>query len=347
MIPAAFFYVGPFPITRIQDKIAGMKLSRATVSKILSKFQERKVLVVGDLILDHFVWGGVDRISPEAPVPIVEVREESYRLGGALNVAANMAALGAKPTIVGILGEDNFADQVRKLCESVGIVLKAATSMDRPTIHKTRIIAGGQQMVRIDREVIGKPDAELGRDLDRKIAASINSAEALIFSDYGKGVIHRNMLKSAIPRAVKSKLPVVADPKMQNFWLYRNATLMTPNTKEAGESLGRKLRTQPDIESAGKLIRRRLGLQALLITRGEQGMSLFESNNSVTHIPTRAREVFDVTGAGDTVTAVCGLALAAGLDLRSALELANLAAGIAVGKIGTAVVSAREILDAI
>lgn len=328
-----------------------MKLNRSAIAKILSKFQGRRVLVLGDFILDHYVWGGVERISPEAPVPVVEVREESYRLGGALNVAANIASLGAKPTAVGILGEDGFADQVRRQCEAAGIALNAITSLDRPTIRKTRIIAGSQQMVRIDRETRGKIDPDSLRDLSHCLSVSLKSTDAVIFSDYGKGVVNPQILRSTVPLALKAKLPIVADPKLQNFWSYRKVTLMTPNTKEAGESIGRKLKTEAEIESAGKKIRKKLDLRALLITRGEHGMSLFEAVNGgadrVTHIPTRAREVFDVTGAGDTVTAVCGLALAAGLDLRTTLEIANLAAGIVVGKIGTAVVTPREILDAV
>lgn len=324
-----------------------MKLSKSVVSKILDKIRGRRVLVVGDLILDHFVWGGVERISPEAPVPVVEVREESYRLGGALNVAANIAALGAKPTAVGLLGQDGFADQVRRLCESTGIVLKAVISSDRPTIRKTRIIAGSQQMVRIDREHRGKLDPECQKEIYSHILGSLKETDAVIFSDYAKGVVTPHILKPAVNQARRLRLPIVADPKIQNFWAFQNVTLLTPNTKEAGESLGRKLKTQEEIETAGKLIRKKLNLRALLITRGEHGMSLFEAANRVTHVPTRAQEVFDVTGAGDTVTAVCGLVLAAGLDLRTALEIANLAAGIVVGKIGTAVASPGEILDAV
>ncbi|OGH56314.1 MAG: hypothetical protein A3G34_06475 [Candidatus Lindowbacteria bacterium RIFCSPLOWO2_12_FULL_62_27] len=324
-----------------------MKLTRTAVSKILARFQNRRVLVVGDFILDHYVWGGVERISPEAPVPVVEVREESYRLGGALNVAANIAALAGRPTAIGVLGEDGFADQVRKQCESIGIVLRASMSLDRPTIRKTRVIAGSQQMVRIDREVRGRPEAETIESMCRSLVEAMKSTDAIVISDYGKGAICQPVLNRLIRHAGRLNLPVVADPKLQNFWSYQKVTLLTPNTKEAGESLGRKLRTQAEIESAGKTIRKKLNLHALLITRGEQGMSLFEPNNRVTHIQTRAREVFDVTGAGDTVTAVCGLALAAGLDLRTGLEIANLAAGIVVGKIGTAVASPKEILEAV
>ncbi len=324
-----------------------MKLTRANLSRSLSQFQGRRILVIGDLILDHFVWGHVERISPEAPVPVVDVKEESYRLGGALNVAANLAALGAKPTAIGALGEDGFADQVRRQCESQGILLRAAATLDRPTIRKTRVIAGSQQMVRIDRELREKFDSELVRELNRAILDSLKSADALIFSDYAKGVVSRKLLASAIPRARQAGIPIVADPKLDNFWSYRRVTLLTPNTKEAGESIGRKLKTQHEIESAGKIIRRRLDSTALLITRGEQGMSLFEEGDRVTHIPTRAQEVFDVTGAGDTVTAVSGLALAAGLNLRLGMEIANLAAGIVVGKIGTAAATPREILDAL
>lgn len=280
-------------------------------------------------------------------MPVLEVREESYRLGGALNVAANLAAMGAKPTAIGVLGEDAFADEVRKLAESQGIRLKAAASVDRPTIRKTRIIAGGQQLARIDREIRSKLEPDMTRDLGRHIAESLKESDAVIFSDYGKGVVSRSILKPVIQSASKSRLPVVVDPKIQNFWSYHHATLMTPNTKEVGEAIGRKLKTQAEIESAGRAVRRRLKLKALLITRGEQGMSLFEEDDRVTHVPTRAREVFDVTGAGDTVTAVCGLSLAAGVDLHSGMEIANLAAGIVVGKIGTAVASSREILAAV
>lgn len=323
-----------------------MKLSRSIVSKTMLKFRGRRVLVIGDFILDHFVWGDVERISPEAPVPVVDVREESYRLGGALNVAANLAALGAKPTAVGILGEDGFADQVRRLAESKGIALKAVTSLDRPTIRKTRIVGGAQQMVRIDREVRGRPDAETVHGMIRHITESLKNTQAVVISDYAKGVVQRAVLKALVPKANHAGVPIVVDPKVQNFWLYQHVTLLTPNTKEAGESIGRKLKTEADLEAAGKTIIKRLHLKALLITRGEHGMSLIEADDRVTHIPTRAQEVFDVTGAGDTVTAVTGLGLAAGLDIRMALELANLAAGIVVGKVGTAVVSPQELIDA-
>lgn len=324
-----------------------MKLSKSRASEMLSKFNGRRVLVIGDFILDHFVWGGVERISPEAPVPVVDVREESYRLGGALNVAANLAALGARPTAVGMIGDDIFADQIRRQSELSGIVLKAVTTPDRPTIRKSRVMAGGQQMVRIDREVIGKPDAVTSQQILKNIAEALKSADGIIFSDYAKGVIHRAVVKSTVGSAAKARIPIVADPKLQNFWSYEGVTLLTPNTKEAGESLGIRLRTQSEIESAGKQILKKLRLRALLITRGEQGMSLFESSGRSTHIPTRAKEVYDVTGAGDTVTAVTGLALASGIDLRSSLELANLAAGVVVGKIGTSVATPSEIISAL
>ncbi len=324
-----------------------MDLSQSIVSKLVPKFRGRKILVIGDFILDHFVWGDVERISPEAPVPVVDVREESYRLGGALNVAANLAALGAKPSAVGILGEDVFADQVRRLAESNGITLKAVTSLDRPTIRKTRILGGSQQMVRIDREVRGKPDAETIAGLMRYILDSLKSTNAIIVSDYAKGVIQKTVLNGFVPKANHAGIPIVADPKVQNFWSFRNVTLLTPNTKEAGEALDRKLKTEADIESAGRAILNRLHLKALLITRGEHGMSLIEPHNRVTHIPTRAQEVFDVTGAGDTVTAVTALGLAAGLSMHLSLELANLAAGIVVGKVGTAVVTPQELIAAV
>ncbi|MBI4178783.1 D-glycero-beta-D-manno-heptose-7-phosphate kinase [bacterium] len=321
--------------------------SRAAAAKILARFSGRKVLVIGDFILDHFVWGGVERISPEAPVPVVDVREESYRLGGALNVAANLAALGALPTAVGILGRDGFADEIRRICEGGGVLLADVAVPDRATIRKTRVISGSHQLVRIDRELRDPHSPEIQRELARNVEESLKGAEAVVFSDYAKGVVSRKLIATAVRIARKFRLPIVADPKLQNFWSYKGVTLLTPNTKEVGEALGKKLKNEGEIEAGGRLVLRRLGLKALLITRGEQGMSLFEKQNRVTHLPTRAREVFDVTGAGDTVTAVCGAALAAGVDLRAGMEIANLAAGVSVGKIGTAVCTPREILAAL
>lgn len=315
----------------------------------IDQFPRKRVLVVGDLMLDHFIFGGVSRISPEAPVPVVEMTRETEMPGGAGNVAANIASLGAQVSVVGMVGQDGASRRLLSLLQAMPVDTAAVVgSPTRPTIVKTRIIAHHQQVVRVDREVRGDLDAPAARQIRAHLERLLPSMDALVLSDYAKGVLSAPLLRWLIPQARRRRIPITVDPKVENFKRYREVTCVTPNLKEAMEG-GQVLRLQSeaDVEALGERLRRRLNAASILITRGEKGMSLFEKGRPPLHIPTRAQEVFDVTGAGDTVIGVLTLALAAGSSLRSAAELANYAAGIVVGKIGTASVTPAELKGAI
>ncbi len=324
-------------------------MSLSNAKTLIDRFKRLKTLVVGDVMLDHFIWGTVSRISPEAPVPIVQMVRESEMPGGAGNVAANMAALGADVYVVGIVGEDPTADRLSALFESAVIRTDSLVrTAERPTIMKTRIIAQHQQVVRLDRESRAELSTSLRDRLWAEIERLLPTMQAIVISDYNKGVITPTLIHRLIPLANKLGVPVTVDPKVENFPLYKKVTCVTPNTQEAMESGGvRALRDEKDVEALGQKLLNRIDAQSILITRGEHGMSLFEKKRPVFHIPTRAREVFDVTGAGDTVISTLTLAIAAGAPLRQAAELANFAAGIVVGKLGTASVSGSELLKAV
>lgn len=320
----------------------------ASKAKILDRFNRLNVLVVGDLMLDHYVWGAVSRISPEAPVPVVDVSRETEMPGGAGNVALNMASLGAKIHLVGLIGQDSSASRLLSLFRSLPISTEAVLkSAERPTILKTRIIAHHQQVVRVDREVRGDLPPALLDQVWSRVEALLPKVDAVVLSDYAKGVISAALLKRLIPSAKRRGIPVTVDPKVENFHWYRSVTCVTPNLKEALEGAGiLVVKSDPDVEALGRKLLNKLNAQSVLITRGEKGMSLFEKNKPVYHIPTRAQEVFDVTGAGDTVIGTLTLALASGASLRVAAEIANDAAGIVVGKIGTAIVTPDELRTA-
>ncbi len=312
---------------------------------LIKRFSHIKALVLGDLMLDHFLWGSVSRISPEAPVPVVDVSRETEMPGGAGNVALNMAALGADVYVAGIVGHDRTGERLLSLFQRFPIHLESVLrTSDRPTIVKTRIIAQNQQVVRVDRELKTELSAELRHQLWTSIEALLPKVDAIVLSDYGKGVINSTLINSLIPIARKRGIPITVDPKVENFSLYRQVTCITPNMHEAmtGAHVAR-VSSEEDVERLGATILKKLNSNSVLITRGEKGMSLFEKKKPPVHIPTRAREVYDVTGAGDTVISTLTLALAAGAPLRSAAELANYAAGIVVGKLGTAAVSRGEL----
>jgi rfaE bifunctional protein kinase chain/domain len=324
-------------------------MSPSNSRAIIERFKRMRTLVIGDLMLDHFVWGTVSRISPEAPVPVVRMTRETEMPGGAGNVAANMASLGADVTIVGLLGEDAAADRLSSLFQRGLIHTKAIIrSPERPTIVKTRIIAHHQQVVRVDREVPGEIPRSLQGQIWLQVEKLLPEVDAVVLSDYAKGVVTPFLINRLIPQARRRGIPITVDPKVENFNQYQRVTCVTPNTQEAMESGGvRSLRDEKDVENLGKALLKKIKADSILITRGEHGMSLFEKKRPVFHIPTRAREVFDVTGAGDTVIGTLTLALAAGASLRQAAELANHAAGIVVGKLGTASVSVPELLKAV
>lgn len=315
---------------------------------IISKFKKAKVLVIGDLILDEFIWGNVNRISPEAPVPVVKVVSESYVPGGAANVANNIAALGAQVWVTGIVGRDNNAQVLlgelsRRNVRTEGIF----KDNNRPTTLKTRIIAHHQQVVRIDKEKSDHSDTRIVNQMLDFVKEKIKEVEAVLIEDYGKGVISPAFLKKVGFLAKQHKKIVTVDPKEAHFSYYRGATVITPNRHEALSAANMKDESREGIEKCGLYLLNKLKTKAVLITLGEEGMCLFEDNKKITHIPTTAREVFDVSGAGDTVIAALTLALASGAKMKESAVLANYAAGIVVGKVGTAVCQFAELIEKI
>lgn len=323
-------------------------LTQRRAAQILRAMAGRRVLVLGDVMLDEFLWGKVVRISPEAPVPVVEVTDQTFHLGGAGNVARNVRSLGGRAVLVGVVGQDAAAGRIRETLSADGVEASLATAEDgRPTTVKTRIVAHHQQVVRADREQAGDiPDA-LEEDLTTRVRAALAECDALIVSDYQKGVVTPRVMKAVLGLARRRGCPVLVDPKVGHFALYRRVELVTPNQREAEQATGLAIETPSDLLAVGRKILATLGCKAALITRGEEGMSLFRPHRPPLHIKTAAREVFDVTGAGDTVIATFGLALGAGARMNEAAVLANYAAGVVVGKLGTAIASPTEVLDAV
>jgi D-beta-D-heptose 7-phosphate kinase/D-beta-D-heptose 1-phosphate adenosyltransferase len=319
------------------------------MTDLIPRFRGAPVLVVGDLMLDEFVWGTVTRISPEAPVPVVEVRRRSFVAGGAANAAANVAALGGRATLAGIVGADAAGDTARELVARAGIDAAAVVAdPSRPTTTKTRIHAHSQQVVRIDHEENRAIAADVEDALLERVDAVLPSVRGCILSDYAKGVVTPRFAQGLITRCRSAEIPVVVDPKGTEYGKYAGAALVKPNLLEAGKVLNRELRDRSAVERAGADLFNQLpGTTAVLITQGADGMTLFERGRPAVHVPALAREVFDVTGAGDTVAATITVALAAGGDLVSACRLAAVAAAVAVGKAGTATVTPAELATAL
>lgn len=313
--------------------------------KHISRFPKARVLVVGDMMLDHYIWGTVNRISPEAPVPVVNVTRETVLLGAAANVVNNIHSLGGQVKICGVIGGDEAGRQLGRMLDAQGISTEGLIIDDgRPTTVKTRVIAHNQQVVRFDRETKNG----IGRNIHSRIFDTVmrsadEGLDAVIISDYCKGVVTRELVRDIVGLSRKKGFIVSVDPKVNHFGMYRGVTILTPNTKEA--SIGSRVEIDDDksLLRAGRLLLNRLKCDAVLITRGEHGMSLFEKNGRITHIPTMAREVFDVTGAGDTVISTLTLAMAAGASMLDAARISNFAAGIVVGVVGTATVKPEEL----
>lgn len=311
------------------------------------KFSNCKLLVVGDLMIDEYVWGDVDRISPEAPVQVVSVTREDYTLGGSGNVVNNLAALNAGTLVAGVMGNDpggiRMAEKFRSLGVDAGGVVKDPR---RPTTRKTRIIAGSQHVLRIDRETRHGIAGETREAIVKYIQRVIPDVDAVLISDYGKGLLTTDLLATIIRLAGQNSKPAIVDPKGLDFEKYWGAFLITPNKKEAGLAAGIEIVDESTLNQAAGVIFKKTNAENLLITCGKEGMVLFEGGAGPTIIRSKARQVFDVSGAGDTVVAVAGLAIAAGESLQDAATLANLAAGIVVGKIGTAAVTLQELTAA-
>ena len=320
---------------------------RKKYKDILRKLTATRLAVIGDSMVDRFLWGRVDRISPEAPVPVVRLEKETLKLGGAANVAANIRAMGAEVVLCGLCGPDEAADRLRELLAERGI--DAAGLMidpDRPTTIKTRIIAHNQQVVRTDREVA---DPIGGRLLDAMVQALHQAGpfDGLVLSDYGKGVLTGRALKAFIAAGRSAGIPLVVDPKHGDFRQYKGVTSLTPNQREAELACAMTITDKDSLRAAGRKLLERTEAAAVLITRGEHGMALFERGGAERHLPTQATAVFDVTGAGDTVVAVYTAALAAGATYAEAAFLANHAAGLAVRELGTVAVTAAQLQDAL
>ncbi len=323
-------------------------MNQRRAQQIVSQFPNRKLIVLGDLMLDEFIWGEVRRISPEAPVPVVEVKRESWHLGGAGNVVSNLIELGAKALPIGVIGDDEtgklmaqkFASRGADPC---GLIVDAS----RPTTRKTRIVAHSQQMVRADRENRSPISGEIEDKVIAAFSAALTEAEAVIVSDYDKGLLTPRVLKEVISATHNAGKIVCLDPKIKNFLNYQKVDVITPNQPEAERASGIEIVDDASLIVAAHRIRELLDCTNVLITRGEHGMSLLDAEDKLTHIPTVAREVYDVTGAGDTVIATLTLAMAAGTNAVDAAVIANHAAGVVVAKVGTATVSPAELAEAL
>jgi D-glycero-beta-D-manno-heptose-7-phosphate kinase len=315
-------------------------------AQIISKFSGLKIVVLGDFMLDQFIWGHVDRISPEAPVPIVSVLGESASLGGAGNVVQNLRSMGASVIPIGVVGRDEAGNEILDLLQAQNVRSEGMLLTDRMTTVKTRILAHHQQVVRVDREEKHLIPETLQSELSRLFLEALENADGAIISDYSKGCISPNLLEEILPEAKRRNKKICLDPKTRYFSSYTPVTILTPNQAEASVVLGYPIVSDEDLREAGRRILKMIDCEALLITRGEKGMALFHGGE-VTTTSARAREVFDVTGAGDTVISILCLSLAAGADFQNAVELTNAAAGFVVGKIGTATVTPDELLAAL
>jgi D-beta-D-heptose 7-phosphate kinase/D-beta-D-heptose 1-phosphate adenosyltransferase len=318
-----------------------ISLSRTRLVDLLDRAQGKRIVVIGDAMLDVYLTGDVERISPEAPVPVVRVRERKYALGGAANVAQNVVAIGARCDLVAAIGDDGAGETLTRMLRAIGEDGRSLVAVDRPTTQKTRIVARSQQVVRVDEE----DDADLeGRDLERildAVRAAVGDADAVVLEDYNKGVLVPLVIRAAIESGTARRIPIVVDPKFRNFFAYRGATVFKPNRRELEAALG-----AVDVDHLDALpdTFQKLGVEHILLTLGERGMVLFSEHGEVARVPTVAREVYDVVGAGDTVTAYLASVLAAGGSAGEAAMIANIAAGIEVGKLGAASVATAELL---
>ncbi len=317
-------------------------MTRERLTTLLNGAREQRLAVVGDAMLDVYLIGDVERISPEAPVPVVRVRERRYALGGAANVAQNVSAIGAQSQLVGAVGTDAGGATLRNMLDEMSVESDYLVEVDRPTTTKTRVLARSQQLVRVDEEDDADFSAGEIERLLEAVRSAVHQADALVLEDYNKGVLVAEVITKAIGWAREREIPIVVDPKYRNFFAYRGATVFKPNRRELEAALGAAINLdhpQALPETFG-----RLGVDHLLLTLGERGMALLSQDGSVIRIPTMAREVYDVVGAGDTVTAYLGATLAAGASAREAAVIANFAAGIEVGKLGAATVTPEEIV---
>jgi rfaE bifunctional protein kinase chain/domain len=321
-----------------------VQLVATRIDEIFRQMEGKRIAVIGDLMLDRYIWGSVSRISPEAPVPVIDMENEQARLGGAANVAKNIKSLGGEPLLIGVIGADNSGKQLFEIIREShfstdGLVIDPS----RPTTVKTRVIAHAQHVVRIDREL----KADISHTIQEKILnvlrANIDSLDAIILEDYNKGVAVESLIRQIIQIGNEQKKIITVDPKFNNFFEYKHVTVFKPNRKEAEAVIGARMKNQDDIHKTGQLLMKKLQARNVLLTLGENGMALFESDGSISHIPTWARTVADVSGAGDTVISTLTMALAARSSIREAATLANYAGGIVCGYVGIVPIDKTEL----
>ncbi|UCB51264.1 MAG: D-glycero-beta-D-manno-heptose-7-phosphate kinase [Deltaproteobacteria bacterium] len=314
------------------------------LKRCVDRFSDARLIVVGDIIMDEYIWGDVSRISPEAPVPVVDIKEETKMLGGAANVLNNIASLGGTPILCGVIGDDQTGREIVERVKRQGLRTDGIfTESHRPTSVKTRVVAHNQQVVRFDRESRRKLETQSLKKILDFVQQMKDGYDAIIVADYGKGVISAELMEGLRGLVSQSKAILAVDPKIGNFECYQNVDVITPNHHEAGAFCRMEVIDRESLVRAGKQMLRELNCRFVLITQGKDGMSLFEKSGETSHIPTVARKVYDVTGAGDTVISTFCLGLASGLDPKSAALISNFAAGIVVGEVGTSTVKAEEL----
>jgi rfaE bifunctional protein kinase chain/domain len=315
-----------------------VKVTKKRLQKILENAKNNRIAVIGDVMLDKYVYGTISRISPEAPVPVVEIEKTEYKLGGAANVANNIKALDAEPVLIGVIGNDYDSKYFLEVMKSLNLITNGIfKESGRPTTSKTRVIAHSQHVLRVDSEVKYDISEQTELKIYNFYKKNIKQFEAVIFQDYNKGVLKKELINKILNLSKKNNIPVYVDPKFQNFFEYKNVTVFKPNRKETADILAMKIDGDESVKAAGKILLERLECEYLVLTRGEKGMMLFDKENDKTvvlNIPTKARKVADVSGAGDTVIATLAVMLSGGANIKEAVSLANLAAGIVCEEVG-------------
>lgn len=320
-------------------------LNKTRVKEIFKSFAGKKIAVIGDIMLDRYFWGSVTRVSPEAPVPVIDLEHETFHLGGAANVASNLNSLGIKSILCGIIGDDNSAEMFEQICMDRGIDPSGLyKDSNRPTTVKTRIIGNNQQIVRLDREVRDVINAA-GEKHILETLAEHSDLEGIIFGDYDKGALSSKLIKDVLKYAKSHNIGVYVDPKFDNFFAYKGVTAFKPNKKEAAQALKVNIKTDEDVKIAGGLLLEKLQCENVLLTLGDKGMMLFESSGNIHHVDTKARLVSDVSGAGDTVIATLAACKSGGASMVEAATIANIAAGYVCGEPGIVSVTKDDILS--
>ena len=323
-------------------------ISKDRLDTLNKNFDGKKIAIIGDMMLDGYYWGDVKRISPEAPVPVLEVEEEFFRFGGAANVALNILKLGGVPIPIGVIGYDNYGTIFTSLIKDAGIESQGIiVDESRPTTTKTRVIADNHHVVRIDKESKKYLDEKTEKKLSSYIANIINTVDGIILQDYNKGVLSASLIDQIISLANQNNVLITVDPKFDNFFAYKNVTVFKPNRKEAEEVLGIKIKKSDDVTAAGTKLLEKLNAENVLLTLGDEGIAVFGQKNKEKRMPTKARKVADVSGAGDTVISTLTLALAAGADVYEASLLANYAAGIVYGEVGIVPVEKEMLFETV